>query len=248
MRRMAWAHLARVGILLVTLFSFGQAITQSNQAAMERTTRLRQSQKLGAGAIWLPSEAFLNTTQTACKAGTDMALCMLNRMATAGAPPQAVQFSRQLYQHSKQFGVMYRFQSVGPVDMAQVFYPLRDADFPYAVASMRYGLLLVNGDPPILDIDDLTRLDMRGLEHDKGYQGLKKNFPGLQVWGGGRGGTSWPQVQKSDGGLSFDIYYVLNPVRPAGSWRSGAHFDWNFDAAGKFLGTKFTGGIGLLPS
>jgi hypothetical protein len=170
-------------------------------------------------------------------------------MAQAGAPDDAVRFSRKLFRHNGgQFGVMWRFQSLGPVDMAKVIYPLRDIDAKYAVASRGCALLLVNGDPPIIDVDDLDKLDRHGLEQDGAYQALKLKFPGLELWGGGRSGTMWEPVHKRpDGGQSFDIYYVLNPGRPAGRWVSGAHFDWNFDAAGKFLGATFAGGVGLLP-
>jgi hypothetical protein len=225
------------------LFSLAPYITQT---VLGQAAQLHATSKISARAVWFPSEDFLRVAQAACgkSASRNLVPCFLEQMAKSGAPPEAVKFSRLLYENSKQFGVMYRFQSVGPVDMAQVFYPLRDASFPYAVASMRYGLLLVNGDPPILDVDDLKRLDMRGLEQDPGYKSFKTDSPRLQIWGGGRSGSTWPPVQRRDGGLSFDLYYYLNQGRPAGRWQSGAHFDWNFDAAGKFLGTKFTGGIG----
>ena len=43
--------------------------------------------------------------------------------------------------------------------MAKVSYPLRDVGYPYAVGARSEALLLVNGNPPILDVDELTKLD-----------------------------------------------------------------------------------------
>src|SRR5260370_19480095 len=143
---------------------------------------------------------------------------------------------------------MCRFQPLGRVDMAEIFYPLRDVEYKYAVGARNYALLLINGDPPMIDVDDLKKLDRHGLEQDGSYQLLKRSFPNLELWGSGRGCTMWePMHKRPDGGQSFGIYYVLNVGRPAGRWMSGANFDWNFDAKGKFLGTTFSGGVGLLP-
>jgi hypothetical protein len=55
------------------------------------------------------------------------------------------------------------------------------------------------------------------MEQDGTYQFLKHRFPDLRLWGGVHGGTAWEPVHKrTDGGQSFDVYYVLNPEHPAG--------------------------------
>ena len=62
-----------------------------------------------------------------------------------------------LYRQSDgQVGIMVAFEKVGPVDVARVLYPLRAND--------NYGLLLVNGDPAILDVDDLKKLNRAEME------------------------------------------------------------------------------------
>lgn len=48
--------------------------------------------------------------------------------------------------------------------------PLRDVEYKYAVGARNYALLLVNGDPPIIDVDDLKKLDKHGMEQDGIYQ------------------------------------------------------------------------------
>ena len=229
----------------------GQSGPQDRKSGSQPTTRPPATEKITSSAIWLLTPDFLKRAHAACDHGTSQTLdeCFLSQMVAAGAPVDAVQFSRRLFRYNGgELGVMWRFQPLGPVDMAKVFYPLRDVEAKYAVGSRNYASLLVNGDPPIIDVDDLNKLDKHGLEQDGTYQVLKLSFPGLGIWGGGRSGTMWEPVHKRpDGGQSFDIYYVLNPGRPAGKWVSGAHFDWNFDVAGTFLRTKFAGGLGPLP-
>jgi hypothetical protein len=70
---------------------------------------------------------------------------MIGQMAKAGAPADAVRFSQELYKGSHgEFGVMTGFKEESPVSFAWVTYPLR--------ANTNYGLLLVNGQPRILNI------------------------------------------------------------------------------------------------
>ena len=237
-------------VLIVVSTLVGKSLPPNSNSSLPPTNSPTQK-TVSASAIWVPGPDFLRMAQAACdnNQSDTPAGCLINQMAKADAPDDAVQFSRQLYrQNGGEFGVMWLFKKLGPVDMAYVLYPLRDVGFKYAVGSTRVALLLVNGAPAILDVDDLTMLDRKGLQEDKSFQALRNAYPNLDLWGGGRGGTAWVPVRtRPDGGQTFDIYYALNPGRPAGRWLSGAHFDWNFDASGKFLGTKFTGGVGLLP-
>jgi hypothetical protein len=206
--------------------------------------------KITSAAIWEPGSNFLASATKACRQdlAEARARCFIDEMAKAGAPREAIEFSRRLYAQNGAWGVLWEFQAVGPVDMAKVHYPMRDGERQYAAGARNYGLLLVNGNPAIVDVDDLKQLDQQAMERDEGYQRLKRQFPGLKLWAGARGGTAFePVTRHPNGGLSFDMNYFLNPTRPAGAWLSGAHFSWNFDATGKFLGTNFTGGAGLLP-
>ena len=118
--------------------------------------------------------------------------------------------------------------------MAKVIYPLR------AEKAANWALLLVNGDPQILDVDDLQRLDM---------QELKRRYPKiLQVVGGGRGGTMWERTRRrQDGGVTFIVPYWPTRQSPNSPQMSAADFEWNFDSSGKFLGTRFVGSMGPLP-
>lgn len=233
--------MACVAVLVVGGTLVAQHVSENEKLSSRPTTAV-QTGRIGPSAIWLPGADFLKNASAACDRSYNApADCFINQMANAGAPADAIRFSRRLcHQSGGEFGIMWGFRKLGPVDIAKVLYPLR--------GSTLHGLLLLNGDPEILDVDDLKRLDRHGLEKDEEYQLLRKDYSTLELWAGDRYGTAWPMARKrKDDGQSFDIYYMLNPVRPVGRWVSGARFDWNFDAQGNFLGTKFTGGVGPLP-
>ncbi len=160
--------------------------------------------------------------------------CFMNQIAVAGAPSEAVAFTRALYKQSDgQVGIMNAFKSYGQVDVAQVFYPLRAND--------NYGLLLVNGDPTILDVDDLKKLDRTAMEQDSWYQSVKAKFPQIDIWPGDRSAAiPWPRVQPlPDGGIEFIIPYPMINGCHACAHVGSARFGWEFDAGGKFLKTVF---------
>ena len=89
-------------------------------------------------------DAACDKSQTA-----DYDQCFMTQMSNAGALPEAVHITRILYQSLGEATIVTGFKNVGPVDLARVEYPLRTNDST--------GLLLVNGDPKVLDVDDLER-------------------------------------------------------------------------------------------
>ena len=111
------------------------------------------SGKIGASAVWQAPPDFVTKAHNVCDKSAGPAsfpACFQNQIAAAGAPADAVSFTRMLFQQTNgDVGIMTAFKHYGPVDAAQVFYPLR--------ANTNYGLLLVNGDPAVLDVDDLQK-------------------------------------------------------------------------------------------
>src|SRR5580704_2930813 len=81
--------------------------------------------KIGAWAVWQVSSKVLAATHTACdKSHPGDVDCMIDQMAKAGAPADAVSFTRELYKQSHgEFGVMTGFQSQPPVAFAWIAYP-----------------------------------------------------------------------------------------------------------------------------
>ena len=191
--------------------------------------------KIGSSAVWPLSPQFLATAHAACDNSSPAAGCMIEQMAKAGAPADAVSFTRELYKQSHgDFGVMTGFQNQSPVAFAWITYPLR--------ANTNYGLLFVNGQPPIINVEDLHLLDTKTMERSFQFQDLKNQFPQANLWPGDRDGKTWPNSQTGpNGGIQFVVNYPLRNGCHACASAGSALFNWNFDAKGKFLGTTFLG-------
>jgi hypothetical protein len=196
--------------------------------------------KIDASAVWQLPAQFMTTAHAACdqSSGSNYANCMIGQMTKAGAPANAVQFTRELYQQSHgEFGVMTGFQNGRLVAFAWITYPLR--------ANTRYGLLLLNGQPRMVNLEDLKLLDVKAMKQSTQFQDLKAQFPDIDVWPGDRDGKIWPNSQPgADGGVQFTVGYPLIDGCHACAHAGDAIFNWNFDPAGKFLGTSFQGIIG----
>jgi len=192
---------------------------------------------IGDSAVWqLPSQ-FMTTAHAACdqSSSSDYGDCMIGQMAKAGAPADAVGFTRELYKESHgEFGVMTGFHEEGPVAFAWITYPLR--------ANTNYGLLLVNGQPRIVNVEDLKLLDVKTMKQSSQFQDAKRQFPKIDIWPGDRDGKIWPDSQTGpNGGIQFTVAYPLRNGCHACASAGQAIFNWNFDATGKFLGTSFQG-------
>jgi hypothetical protein len=161
--------------------------------------------KIGVSAVWQLPVQFMNNAHAACdqSGGSNYADCMIGHMAKAGASADAVQFTRELYKQSHgEFGVMTGLQDEGPVAFAWITYPLR--------ANTNHGLLLLNGQPRIVNVEDLKLLDVSAMKQSPQFRDLKAQFPNVDVWPGDRDGKIWPDSQVgSDGGTQFTIAYPL---------------------------------------
>jgi hypothetical protein len=221
-------------LLLVTVFLSGALLQSAGQGmAASQPPATASIGKITAASVWQPPQDFVTKAQNLCsKSMTAMTFpeCFMNQIAAAGASPEAVAFTRALYQQSDgQVGIMSAFREGGSVSLAQVFYPLRAND--------NYGLLLVNGHPQMLDVDNLRMLDKGALQQDPTYQSLKKAYPQLDIWPGDRSGSNpWPDMQApAGGGSEFVVSYPLINGCHACERVGTARFGWDFDASGKFL-------------
>lgn len=193
--------------------------------------------KIDASAVWTLPGDFVTKAHTSCEksAPSSFAECFVDQMSKAGASNTAVAFTRELYKQSHgEVGIMTGFQGAQPVDIAWITYPLR--------ANTNYGLLLVNGRPTIVNVEDLKLLDQKGLKQSPQFQDLKNQFPKVDVWPGDRDGTTWPNSQAGPHGTTQYLvdYPLINGCHACA--RAGrVIFTWNFDARGKFLGTTFQG-------
>lgn len=194
------------------------------------------TQNIGASAVWKPGSDFLTNAHAACDKvapSLKFSACVIDQMSKAGAPADAVSFTRELYKQSAgEVGIMQGFHKVGPVDIAWVNYPLRGTN----------GLLLVNGTPRIVNAEDLKLLDQKGMQQSFQFQDLQNQFPRVGVWPGDRDGTTWPNSQTgAKGGLQFIVGYPLRNGCQTCAHAGHALFTWNFSSSGRFMGTTFLG-------
>jgi hypothetical protein len=191
--------------------------------------------KIGASAVWQVTTQWLASAHAACDKAAHIDDCLMDQMSKGGAPAAAVAFTRELYKQSHgDFGVMTGFQNERPVSFAWITYPLR--------ANTNYGLLLVNGKPAIINVEDVKLLDRKTMQQSGQFQDTKGQFPNVDVWPGDRDGKEWPNSQPGpNGGKQFVVGYPLLNGCHACARAGQAIFTWNFDAQGKFLGTSFQG-------
>jgi hypothetical protein len=201
----------------------------SASAAPQDETATPPAAPIGPDAVWIPPEGFRAATHEACdkaKAGT-FGACFVSRMEKAGASPAAVAFARRTGDQ----GVLLEFRDAGVVDVALAEYPFR--------ANENRLCFLVNGDPPMLDVDDISRLDREALAATPAWAALAKTYPNLAIFPGRRFGLTFPASQRlKSGGQRFVVDYSLrdgcHACAIAGTLRLGLEFDVN----GKFAGTK----------
>ena len=113
---------------------------------------------------WKPTPAFLNQIYAVCdKTAKNYDECFMAHMSKAGAPPEAVHATRLIYQSLGEVAVVTDFKTAGPVDIVRVQFPLRATD--------NAGLLLVNGEPKVLDVDNLKRLNHGEMESSPAVPG-----------------------------------------------------------------------------
>jgi hypothetical protein len=187
-------------------------------------------------AVWQPANGVVSAAQAACakSAGSPQEACLINQMTKAGASAGALAFTRELFQLNGKVGILSGFNKVGRVDVAFVTYPFQ--------ANSSHGLLLVNGQPQMVNAEDLSLLDQKGLQGSFQFQDLKNQYPKVALFPGDRDGKTWPNSQTgSNGGLQFVIGYPLRNGCQTCAHAGFALFQWNFDPSGKFAGTTFMG-------
>lgn len=208
--------------------------TNSSSAQTSDSTEVS---KVGPSMVWQPPQDFVTKAHAVCDKSAGPAnfpQCFINQMPANGAPAGAVAFARMYYQQSSgQVAILTGFKNFGSVDAAQVFYPLRAND--------NYGLLLVNGSPKVLDVDELKKLDQAAMQQNSMFQAVKQKYANTDIWPGDRSGSQpWPRVEALPSGeKQFIVSYPLLDGCHACRRVGQARYGWNFDSSGKFLGTTY---------
>lgn len=184
----------------------------------------------GPEAVWQPGPRFMTTVQQRCGSLIEPHFnkCFASIMQEEGPSPEAMAFARMLDNE----GYLQAFRPAGPVDLAYVFYPFEGKDHE--------GILLVNGSPPIINVDELGSLPESTMKQDPLFQELMRESSAIGLWPGERspdispvGGTL------KDGGASLDFRYRLLDGCRSCKVVGYAWFAFDFDPHGRLLGTRF---------
>jgi hypothetical protein len=196
---------------------------------------LAAAASVGPAAVWRPSTERIRTIMQRCgKAGpVNLSACFLTEMRESGASPEAVSFSRQLNEDTKGLtGFLHEFREAGGVDVAYVEYVFR--------ANENLACYLVNGTPPLIDVDNTKILETNALERNSRYAAIKARYPEVSIWPGDRSSTMYPiRRELSPGGKRFIVSYWLQNGCHACERIGSVQFAFDFDKSGKFLGTQF---------
>jgi hypothetical protein len=184
---------------------------------------------IGADAIWTPPDGFLAAMHKACdkpKAG-DLGACFVAQMGKAGASAAAVDFARR----TENQGYLREFRATGVVDIAFATYPYR--------ANENAVCFLVNGQPPMIDVDDPSLIKKDELLFNRVYDGLAKKYPNISIFPARR--TSELAVMPASlrsGGQQFRVDYSLLDGCHACARVGSLRMAYDFDVNGRYVGAK----------
>lgn len=182
-------------------------------------------------AVWNPAADVLAAIRTKCGEGDPAIIerCFLEEMKSAGASPEAIAFSKSM----AATGVIYlrAFRKVARVDVAYIQYAFR--------ANELDGILLVNGDPSPIDVDDESQYPTAELQKYPPYAAIANNFPNVSLWPADRTNPQLPKLDATGwGSQSFLVNYVLRDGCHACAQIGSATFAFPFDDHGKFQGAR----------
>lgn len=189
----------------------------------------QKTERVGADAVWKPGAGFVESVHKACGAAPKVSECV-EELITKQAPPPAAAFSRAIHYD----GWLRNFRDVGRVDIAYITYPFR--------ANGNEGVLLVNGSPALVDLDDMKKLPMADLKSDPVWAKLIARKPNAAVFPGDRFSTLHPVgIIDADGSERFVVDYTVVDGCHACAVLGAAFFTFEFNAKGKFVYADYSG-------
>src|SRR4051812_38565356 len=194
---------------------------------------LAGAEMVGPKAVWTPNTESIQVIMQKCTkpAPSDLHACFLREMRVSGASPEALAFSQRLYDQTHGLiGFLREFRESGRVDVAYAEYVFR--------ANENQACYLVNGNPALIDVDNLRLLATDSLEKDARYAAIKARYPKVSIWPGDRNSTRLPILKTlTQGGQRYVVGYWLQVGCHACARIGEVQFAFDFDKDGKFLGT-----------
>ncbi len=215
--------------LLIATIASGAVFLFASRAPSPHAAISPPPTRVGANAVWTPSPGVLSDIRQVCSAGDpdQQKACFLDSMKSAGASDEAAAFVKSFAAN----GLAYvrAFRDTGRVDIAYIEYLFR--------ANELDGVLLVNGTPPIIDVDDYKLVSQEDLRKNADYRRAPTEISSEQYLPGDRYHTEiarrtslWPHGSGIPGRV------------PATRWmprlRANRHarmaFHFRFDSQGAF--------------
>jgi predicted secreted protein len=189
---------------------------------------------ISAKSVWTPTPEQLSDIRRKCTEGdpAQHQACFLDAMKSAGASDEAMAFVKEFA--AKGLAYVRDFRDTGRVDIAYIEYLFRANDLD--------GVLLVNGTPPIIDVDDYKFLSQEDLRKSADYATFLQKNPNANVFPADRYHTEQPVESSADNGRqSFEVdYLILNGCHACA--RLGTLIvAFEFDSAGRFTGVSALG-------
>jgi predicted secreted protein len=220
----------RSGFLLVILCT-ATSLCVAQEAAKPSATQ-DPTGPVTAAAVWNPAPDALAAIRQKCGEAdpTHIERCFLNEMKADGASPEALAFSESV---ATSLGVVYlrAFRHVGRVDVAYIEYAFR--------ANELEGVLLVNGNPSPIDVDDESFTPDAEMRKNAAYAALAEQYPKISVWPGDRFDNKLPEVTSTGWGFqTFLVQYKLRDGCHACAEVGTATLGFKFDTQGNFQGSR----------
>jgi predicted secreted protein len=179
-------------------------------------------------SVWRPSKTILASIRTTCGAGNpaDLESCFLTQMKNQGASNDAIAFSQSM----SSTGQLYLnfFRKTGRVSVGYFTYVFRANDLN--------GVVLLNGSPSPINVDDPQYLTAATLAQNPVFQQLTTQHPNLMSFPSDRTNTIYPEIRdQSAGGQQALVRYLLKDCHACATVAT-ARVAFNFDASGKFTG------------
>ena len=186
---------------------------------------------IDAKAVWNPSARVLSDIRKVCSAGdpSQQEACLVDSMRSAGASAEAAEFVKAFASH----GLAYvrAFRDTGRISIAYIEYLFR--------ANEMDGVLLVNGTPPMIDVDDYKYLSQGDPRKNGDYGSLLQKYPNVSVFPDDRYHTDLPAVKNLTGdSQEFDVDYLLQDGCHACARIGTLVLSFVFDGAGRLAETR----------
>jgi inhibitor of cysteine peptidase len=187
--------------------------------------------RIDAKSVWNPSTEVLSNIRKACSEGDpgQHEACFVDSMKSAGASGEAIAFVKGYAGN----GLAYvrAFRDAGYVSIAYIEYLFR--------ANEMDGVLLVNGTPPMIDVDDSKYLSQEDLRKNGDYGALLQKYPNITVFPGDRYHTDFPVAKALTGdNQEFKVEYLLQEGCHACARIGTLVASFIFDGAGRLAETR----------